>query len=188
MKRSSGDYNFSVKTKNYDNEVEVEYVVIFDDFPNLIGAGDTVEEAIQEAKENLDAYLNYCYENDVAVPEPTNFEFKQNVYSGKVTLRMSKSLHEKASLYADKEGVSLNAFINDAISNYMLDLEKQSFADILEQYKRIIPSNAISFMYVVEDQNVTNWDVLWKPKRFNANEFYDRNNMNGEAMALSSRW
>ena len=185
MKRSSGDYNFSVKTKKYGDEIE--YIVIFDDFPNLIGAGDTVEEAIQEARENLSAYINYCHENSISLPEPTNFEFKQNVFSGKVTLRMSKALHEKASIYADKEGVSLNAFINEAISNYMADLEKHSFANVLEYYKKIIPDSAISFIYMADvDQNKTNWNVAWKSKQVSTNEFLDRDLMNGEVMAVPS--
>ena len=53
--KKSDNYNFSVKIRHYGNDIE--YVVIFDDFPDLIGAGDTIEEAIQEAKENLEVYI-----------------------------------------------------------------------------------------------------------------------------------
>ena len=38
-----------------------------------------------------------------------------NEYSGKLTLRISPSEHEKAAKYAKREGVSLNQYINDAV-------------------------------------------------------------------------
>ena len=122
--RKSDNYNFAIKIRHYGNDIE--YVVVFDDFPNLIGAGSTVEEAIEEAKENLDVYINDCVENHIAYPAPSEFSFEKPIYSGKVSLRMSRSLHEKASLFADKEDVSLNSFINDAINHYILYLSTDS--------------------------------------------------------------
>ena len=36
-------------------------------------------------------------------------------YSGKMTLRISPTVHEQAAMYARREGISLNQYINDAV-------------------------------------------------------------------------
>ena len=167
MKRSSVDYNFSVKTKHYGDEVE--YVVIFDDFPNLIGAGDTVEEAIQEGRENLDVYINYCYDHSIPLPPPSDYEIKRCDYSGKVTLRMSKALHERASITADIEGVSLNAFVNEAIANYISVLEKHIFMEAVDNIKRIFPAGATNYIFL-DNNNSSNSDLnkVWEDRTSNS--------------------
>ena len=75
-----------------------------------VGGGDTPDEAIKEAFENLDVHLKVMEEEGKTIPK------EDEQYSGKFALRMSKSLHEKATMYAEHQGVSLNAFINETLS------------------------------------------------------------------------
>lgn len=144
MKRNSRDYNFSVKKKVYGDDIE--YVVIFDDFPNLIGAGDTPEEAIEEGMDNLDAYINYCYEKSIPVPEPTLSDCSENDFSGKVTLRMSKALHQRAVSVASSEGISLNSFLNEAVMDHILSVQQGTVFKLLETFD-LINDNVINFNY-----------------------------------------
>ena len=183
MRRNSGDYSFSVKIRRYGDEIE--YVAIFEDFPNLIGAGDTAEEAIKEGRENLDAYIDYCYDNSIPLPPPSDYEIKRCDYSGKVTLRMSKALHERAAISADIEGVSLNAFINDAISNYILVLEKRSFLEAVDAYKKHFPETAFSFIYVGDQKGISK-EFKTKWEKYDSNQSYEHinNYMEGDKMVL----
>jgi len=41
---------------------------------------------------------------------------ESNDYSGKFVTRMAKSLHKRAALWAQREGVSLNQFIVDCVA------------------------------------------------------------------------
>lgn len=78
------------------------------ELPDCIGAGDTIEEAlclVQEAKESLAEVAGQDGE-DLAEPVPPVGE-----YSGKLTLRMPRSLHRRLSQMAVVEGISLNQFI-----------------------------------------------------------------------------
>lgn len=84
----------------------LEFVVKYYDIP-VIGSGETIEEAIAEAQENLEFYLEYCEEKGVAVPQPTMHE-KLDDFSGKITFRTSKTLHKRISDRAKKEGISIN--------------------------------------------------------------------------------
>lgn len=53
---------------------ELQYVVRFTDYPNVIGAGDTVEEAIEEAEGNLEFYFEYLEDKK---KQSLDFIFKQ---------------------------------------------------------------------------------------------------------------
>jgi len=61
------------------------------------------------------------------IPEPENdFQTTMN-YSGRVTLRIPKSLHRQAAERALLNGVSLNSFLNEAIQRGMI--KSFSFTD-----------------------------------------------------------
>jgi len=112
----TNDYRFEVYTE-YSGNGDKVFVVKYYDLDNVIGVGDTIVDAIEEAKGNLEVYLEYCKENNIKIPEPTIHE---NVdFSGKITVRMSKNLHKLVDERAKKEGVSINLLLNEAISQYV---------------------------------------------------------------------
>ena len=74
-----------------------------------IGQGISTKEAETELEENEIAWLETAKE----IPS-----LRENEYSGKITLRFSPIEHMKAAMFAKVEGISLNQYISDAISNY----------------------------------------------------------------------
>ena len=78
------DYRFEVYTE-YSGYGDKVYVVKYIDLENVIGVGDTINDAVVEAKENLEVYLDYCNENNITVPEPTMHEDLD--YSGNITIQ-----------------------------------------------------------------------------------------------------
>lgn len=111
------DYMFKVE-KVVFGENDYEYMVTFDQFEEVVGAGLTQEEAIEDAKENLKAYFEYCLKNSIAIPSPLTKKWIDE-YSGKITIRISKSLHRDMAEYAERDGMSLNHLVNDAIRFYL---------------------------------------------------------------------
>lgn len=125
--RKVENYSFSVKNES-NSDGNVEYIVVFQDFQNIIGVGETVGEAVKEAYGNLKAYFEYCDELGIEIPEPAkNNLFSE--YSGKITLRIPKTLHREIAEYANQDGISLNYIINDAIRFY---LNKISLKKVVE--------------------------------------------------------
>ncbi len=110
------DYRFEVYTE-YSGYGDKVYVVKYFDLDNVIGVGDTIDEAIREAKGNLDVFLDYCKKNNISVPSPSSHE--DSNYSGKITVRMSRKLHKLVDERAKREGISINLLLNEAISNYV---------------------------------------------------------------------
>ena len=67
---------------------------------------DTFEELEANIKEAMQGYLETKFENGFDVPLPVGEED----YSGKFVLRLPKQLHQRLSIEAKEEGVSLNQY------------------------------------------------------------------------------
>jgi len=102
------DYPFTVRPDTDDGG----YIVEFPDLRYCVGTGDTREEAIKDAIAAKNEWINAAFENGIPIPEPSSKE----EYSGRVTLRIPKSLHRKVIEAAKKEGVSANQYLSHLIS------------------------------------------------------------------------
>lgn len=67
--------------------------------------GDTPEEAYENIREAMEGWFEVKLEHGDPIPEP------REDYSGKINLRMPKSLHQKLAALAESEGVSLNQYM-----------------------------------------------------------------------------
>ena len=73
--------------------------------------GDTPEEAIEMIHDAMGGWIGVALEDGIPIPEPKPDED----YSGKFVVRVPRSLHRQLSEAAEREGVSLNQFINVAL-------------------------------------------------------------------------
>jgi predicted HicB family RNase H-like nuclease len=84
-------------------------------FGKIIGIRDVinfectyVEELHQAFHEAVEDYLEYCEEKGVSPQKP---------YSGTFNVRIPSELHQKISMKAETDGVSMNAWITDAFES-----------------------------------------------------------------------
>lgn len=108
------NYPFIVYQMKVDDHLF--WVVESKQLKGCVAQGNTIEEALAEMEINEAEWLETAKElgmmiPDVQVEEPMSF-------SGKFTVRLSKRVHEEATLQAKSEGISLNQYINDAIVSY----------------------------------------------------------------------
>ena len=68
--------------------------------------GNTVEELIEDFHGAVDDYLSLCEEKGIKPKKP---------YSGVLNVRLTQDIHSRAALAADRAGVSINAFIKNAV-------------------------------------------------------------------------
>ncbi|HOZ02853.1 MAG TPA: type II toxin-antitoxin system HicB family antitoxin [Bacilli bacterium] len=115
--KKSHKYPFSLKVVEYEPN-DTEFEVAFNDFPSVVGAGDTPEEAIKEAYQNLEIFIEDCEEHSIPLPNPSKTNYLDE-YSGKITIRLPKTLHRDLSEYAKRDGMSLNAIAIEAIRFYL---------------------------------------------------------------------
>ena len=100
-------YPFNIEWSEEDRE----YITTCPAFPGLSTFGETEEEALREGKIALAGFIATFEANKMPLPEPIVNE----AASGKFQLRLPKSLHRLAVQMAQRERVSLNTYIADAV-------------------------------------------------------------------------
>jgi predicted RNase H-like HicB family nuclease len=88
------------------------YVAQIKDLPGCLTQGETLEEAIANINEARELWIETAYESGDDIPLPST----DDTYSGKLLLRMPKSLHRPLAEKADRENVSLNQYIVSVLS------------------------------------------------------------------------
>lgn len=88
------------------------FVAEIPDLPGCITQADSMQQAISYINEAKILWLETAIEKGIAIPEPKQLD----EYSGRLLLRMPKSLHAKLADQAADEGVSLNQYIVSLLS------------------------------------------------------------------------
>ncbi len=130
------------------------WTVRFPAVPNCVGGGDTPEEAIEEAQENLAAHLEYLSGEGYPIPES---DLINQEYSGKIALRVAKSTHRKLAERAKEEGISTNTLIGNAIEFYF---GNQNYDDRLNA-KIDKLQNTSSMSLVIQRRTEKTVDDIW---------------------------
>ncbi|MCL2177064.1 MAG: type II toxin-antitoxin system HicB family antitoxin [Firmicutes bacterium] len=84
----------------------------YPDFPGVVGGGDTPEEAVKEAQENLAVTVEYYKDEGLPLPTP----YKETKYD---VLVVDKDLRTSITEYAKDRGLSLNQLLSDALNQYI---------------------------------------------------------------------
>lgn len=146
------NYEMRVFPKKADDGTTY-WTATFPSVPGCIGGGDTPEEAMNEAQENLEIYLEFLKDECRKIPEE---DFKDD-YSGKIALRIAKSTHRRVAEIAEREGISINSLLNGAIEHYLgiknIDLRLDEKIDALREV-----SNS---SYALQKYNAAFNQVTW---------------------------
>jgi predicted RNase H-like HicB family nuclease len=91
---------------------EDEWVATIDALPGCNAHGSTPDEAVEQVAGAVAAALEAAEREGKEIPEPKTAQS----HSGRLLLRMPQSLHAELARAAERERVSLNQFITDALS------------------------------------------------------------------------
>ena len=95
------------------------YKAFLIDIPSIESIGITPEEALKELADVKKEWFSYAIEKGISIPDPDANIHETMNYSGRITLRLPKSLHRQVTEKAYLEGVSLNAYLNEVIQRGM---------------------------------------------------------------------
>ena len=113
MKFDSADYNIVIQKSNVDGETLFSARV--KELPDVEVFEASAEAAYASALEAITALAGLAEEMGHQFPAP--IKATDDEYSGRVTLRMPKSLHKKIAEVADVEAVSLNHYIVSVLAS-----------------------------------------------------------------------
>lgn len=97
-----------VIVKNDDDSYSGEIA----EFPGCFAQGETITEAMENLLSAAESWIEATIDQGLPIPEPMSIQ----EFSGRVALRLPKSLHKKAAEQAALDGISLNQFLVDAVA------------------------------------------------------------------------
>ncbi|MBI9094034.1 MAG: toxin-antitoxin system HicB family antitoxin [Sphaerochaeta sp.] len=77
-------------------------------------------------RDAMKAWIEYCLDDQIPIPEPE--EEKLDEYSGKFLVRITPTLHRKLAQGAKKNGVSMNHYTSELLSER---------CSIIENYEKL---------------------------------------------------
>ncbi|GHT77357.1 antitoxin HicB [Spirochaetia bacterium] len=104
------EYKGYLGTVEYDAEAKLFHGDSINTRDVITFQGTTVEEIEKAFKDSIEDYLAWCKEDGVEPEKP---------YSGKFNLRVSPELHKEIAIRAKKLRMSINSFVEKAISDEM---------------------------------------------------------------------
>lgn len=110
MMKNCMEYKGYYGSIEYSNEDRCFYGKVLGIRSLILFEGTNVQELEDSFHQMLDEYLEDCRE---AKTEP------EKIYKGSFNIRVSPILHKKAAICAASKGISLNSFVEHAISAYV---------------------------------------------------------------------
>ncbi|MDO5030287.1 MAG: type II toxin-antitoxin system HicB family antitoxin [Corynebacterium sp.] len=95
------------------SEPDQEFVATVLEFPSLSWVADSSSEAEHKLRDLVTEVLADMEASNEKIPEPLGHRF----YSGRFNVRISSSLHRKLTMAAAREGISLNAYVAQALAS-----------------------------------------------------------------------
>jgi len=106
-------YNINIRRDSFEGKILFEAHV--KELPDLKEYGESYEEAYGLAIDAIETTAEAFSEKGRKFPEPN---IPMDDFSGRVTLRLPRSLHRELAKTAEQEEVSLNQFLVSILSNF----------------------------------------------------------------------
>ena len=98
--------SMSYKMEIIEDQDEGGFVISYPDLPGCITCGETIESAMQNAKDAKREWIRAALEEGIEIYEPDSLEN----YSGQFKLRIPRSLHRSLAEHSQREGISMNQY------------------------------------------------------------------------------
>lgn len=115
VKRSVKEYltlPYTIEVHKDDSDDELAYVARVVELPGCLTQADTFEELEEMVQDAMQAWIESALEDGIPVPEPR----KPEEFSGKFVVRVPRSLHRQLASAAERDGVSLNAYVSTTLA------------------------------------------------------------------------
>lgn len=101
-----GSVNFSEKDNVFFGKIEgINGLVNFE--------GESVKELIEAFHQAVDDYLDYCEKEGIVAHKS---------YTGSLNVRISPEVHSRIAMLAKQMGISINAFIKEALDRQLASM------------------------------------------------------------------
>lgn len=150
--------NYRIVLQRLSEEDGGGFVATVPSLPGCMSDGETVVEAMSNIQDAIQAWIETARELGRKIPSPDDVYRAEEDFSGKLLLRIPKSLHKKITERAEEENVSINQLIQSYISfgigfdhglksildNYIVTNTQSAYRSLNKQWKETPLKNSIS--------------------------------------------
>jgi predicted RNase H-like HicB family nuclease len=122
------------------------YIATCPEFPGLSAFGETAEQSLSEARIALELFIKTYKEDGLPLPEPQSLP----EYSGQFRVRIPHNLHRQLAQMAERDGVSLNQFVLEALAERVG--AQQIYDRMLKEVRQALTSISVRTSYVLASQ------------------------------------
>ncbi|HGE8334242.1 TPA: toxin-antitoxin system HicB family antitoxin [Serratia marcescens] len=126
--RDAEEYTISIRLESIEGERL--YVARVDELPDVEEYADSYAFAHELVLDTIRTTQKIFERKGMTMPEPK--AFVQPSASGRVTLRLPRSVHAKCTKEAEKEGVSLNSYLISRISEFSVATSHSEIRSLME--------------------------------------------------------
>jgi len=116
--------DYTIKISEIECAGPRQYAAEILEISGCCGGGFTADEALSDLKNAFDSLVRYNTENNIPIPRP-----RKTDYSGYLTIRIPKTLHQELSTCAQIEGLSLNQYMVYSLSRHRLNGDEHRHAN-----------------------------------------------------------
>jgi len=102
------EYKGYLGTVEYDAQAKIFHGDVINTRDVITFQGTTANEIERAFRDSINDYISWCKEEGVEPEKP---------YSGKFNVRLSPELHQRIAILSKKMRISLNSFVEKAISD-----------------------------------------------------------------------
>lgn len=103
---------YTVEIYRDASDGEITYIARVVELPGCFTQADSFDELEVMVLDAMQAWIESALEDGAPIPEPRT----NDQYSGKFVVRLPRSLHRQLVTTAEREGVSLNAFVSTTLA------------------------------------------------------------------------
>lgn len=119
------------------------FVAEIEELPGCVTQGETLEEAFGAIEDARRGWIQVAHEGGQDIPLPRDVE----EYSGKILVRIPKSLHRVLARTAKWEGVSLNQYIASLLATWVQgDVAKDKMDTILRKIQLLAQQESTYYL------------------------------------------
>ena len=136
--RSLQEYLILPYTYVLKQESDGSYFISVKELPGCMSVGESITDAHEMIRDAMKAWISNSLEDGMQIPEPE--EETLNDYSGKFVVRITPTLHKKLVEGAKKNGVSMNHYTSELLSERCAILE--TYEKVYSQLVKALPPTA----------------------------------------------
>ena len=159
------------------------WVAKSNDLKGCVGQGDTPEDAVFELSQNEEEWLITAQECNVNIPKCSIM--REQEYSGKFTVRISKDLHRKLVQQSEANSISLNSYVEEAIAEKIGGVQNNQMNRCISILERVckITSETVDIAKDIAVRSVNEFYRSTEDKwRKTDNEYFRSFNQKGVAI------